>query len=535
MLVRYDVSPEPLTMSAVGAATTVLFLALSAALLIWKHRFSRSSAASPLPPGPKRLPVLGSVLSMPTKRLGPALRDMSKQFGSDLIYFELLGQPLIVINSYQAAVDILEGRSANTSDRPRSVMAELTSYSSWEFAIQGYTQAWRQRRRAFHGFFQANAVPSYRPVHLRSCRRFLQRLLEEPKDYLRLARHIFTSTIMDIVYGVTVAETNDRLVTTAERASEIFSEVIVPGRYLVELLPCLNYLPAWFPGAKFKRDAAAWSKEVLAVRDIPYEASTDAAAKGNVHPSMLTNLLESAAATSGEVSAEEDGLIRDVTAITYLTGADTTFYTTRVFFLAMAQFPDAQKKAQAELDAVVGPDRLPDFSDRDSLPYVNAVVKEVFRWHSIVPLGIWHRAIEEDNYKGYRIPAGCILVPNAWAMSQDEDEFPEPERFMPERYLKDGKLNEDIRAPQRFQFGFGRRICPGRFFADEAVFATVASLLHVFNIEPPLDDSGRPVPVKPRIELDLFLSYPDPFECRITPRSPKAEALISSAGHVEAK
>ncbi|KAI0350845.1 O-methylsterigmatocystin oxidoreductase [Trametes cingulata] len=522
-------------MSSAPATTILLLLALSLGVLVWKRKATRRSAF-PLPPGPKRLPLLGSVFSMPTKRLGPALRDLSKQFGSDLIYFDLLGQPLIVINSYQAAVDILEGRSANTSDRPRSVMAELTSYSSWEFAIQGYTQAWRQRRRAFHGFFQANAVPAYRPVHLRSCRRFLQRLLEKPEDYLRLARHIFTSTIMEIVYGVIVAESNDRLVATAERASEIFSEVIVPGRYLVELLPSLNYLPAWFPGAKFKRDAAVWAKDVLAVRDIPYDASTDAAAKGDARPSMLTSLLESAAARSGEVSAEEDDLIRDVAAITYLTGADTTFYTTRIFFLAMAQFPEAQKKAQAELDAVVGPDRLPDFSDRDSLPYVNALIKEVFRWHSIVPLGIWHRAIEEDEYKGYRIPAGCVLVPNAWAMSQDEEEFPEPERFMPERYLKpDGELNPDVRAPQRFQFGFGRRICPGRYFADEAVFATVASLLHVFNIEPPLDDAGKPVPVKPRIELDLFLSYPDPFECRIVPRSPKAEALIRSAGQVEAK
>lgn len=80
----------------------------------------------------------------------------------------------------------------------------------------------------------------------------------------------------------------------------------------------------------------------------------------------------------------------------------------------MVQYPEVRKKAQQELDTVVGPDRLPDFSDRESLPYINAVLKEVTRWHSVVPLGVSHRVMEEDEYNGFRIPAGSILVPNAW-------------------------------------------------------------------------------------------------------------------------
>lgn len=57
------------------------------------------------------------------------------------------------------------------------------------------------------------------------------------------------------------------------------------------------------------------------------------------------------------------------------------------FFLAMAIYPEVQAKAQAELDAVVGPDRLPEFADRDELPYVNAIISELFRWQPVVPLG----------------------------------------------------------------------------------------------------------------------------------------------------
>jgi cytochrome P450 len=59
----------------------------------------------------------------------------------------------------------------------------------------------------------------------------------------------------------------------------------------------------------------------------------------------------------------------------------------QTIFLAMALYPEVQKKAQAEIDAVVGPDRLPDFQDRSSLPYINAIVKESARWNLVVPLG----------------------------------------------------------------------------------------------------------------------------------------------------
>ena len=76
----------------------------------------------------------------------------------------------------------------------------------------------------------------------------------------------------------------------------------------------------------------------------------------------------------------------------------------------MVLHPDIQRKAQKELDSVVGPDRLPKFSDRDALPYINAIVKECSRWHSVFPLGIAHRSINDEEYNGFLIPKGSILV-----------------------------------------------------------------------------------------------------------------------------
>ena len=82
----------------------------------------------------------------------------------------------------------------------------------------------------------------------------------------------------------------------------------------------------------------------------------------------------------------------------------------------MTMFPEAQQKAQAELDNVIGADRHPTFEDRVSLPYVNAVLKETLRWHPVLPFAIPHKSTEDETYNGYHIPAGTVLIPNNWCV-----------------------------------------------------------------------------------------------------------------------
>ena len=80
----------------------------------------------------------------------------------------------------------------------------------------------------------------------------------------------------------------------------------------------------------------------------------------------------------------------------------------------MASYPEVQKRAQAELDTVVGPHRLPTFADKSNLPYLNALVKECLRFRPVAPLGFTHKSMEEDEYRGYRIPKGSSIVYNVW-------------------------------------------------------------------------------------------------------------------------
>lgn len=89
------------------------------------------------------------------------------------------------------------------------------------------------------------------------------------------------------------------------------------------------------------------------------------------------------------------------------------------FFLAMTLYPDVQHKAQEEIDRVVGSDRLPGFQDRENLPYIDAIVKEVLRWHPVAPMGLAHVSTEDDICEGYLIPKGALLLPNIWLVKSE--------------------------------------------------------------------------------------------------------------------
>ena len=83
----------------------------------------------------------------------------------------------------------------------------------------------------------------------------------------------------------------------------------------------------------------------------------------------------------------------------------------------MALHPHVVRRAQEELDRVVGNERLPGLSDRENLPYISALLKELLRWACPLPVGVARRVMEDDTYKGYFIPAGTGVLENTWWVS----------------------------------------------------------------------------------------------------------------------
>ncbi|KAI0650858.1 CyP450 monooxygenase [Trametes meyenii] len=494
-----------------------------------------------LPPGPKPLPLIGNALDMPTRNLGRSFQDLTAKYG-DIVYMNVLGQPMVILGSYWAVYELLEVRSAISSDRSYSPMADLTGFL-WDFALEGYTSRWRAQRRAFHQLFYANAIKAYRPTQLRQVRQLLRKLVSTPDGFVGHIHHYFGASIMGIVYGLEIADDDDKYLVIARKALDVFNDFMVPGRYVVESLHFLRHLPSWFPGAGFKRKAAEGRHVVLALRNVPFDVVEERLAKGTARSCIATALLEKQSQLREEEATEWEKLSRDISALAYISkttqplqslpqsscslsepeaGADTTFSSVVAFFLAMVNYPDVQSKTQAELDAVVGPNRLPDFEDRPDLPYVNAVVKECMRWHVVVPLGVPHRTIADTMYNDYFIPRGTVVISNSWGLSRDPGEYPDPEEFRPERFLG----SNPARDPMVYVFGSGRRICAGRHFADASLFIIIASVLHALRIEAPVDEYGKPARVEPKMSTDMLLSYPEPFKCRITARSPGTEALL---------
>ncbi|KAI0634016.1 cytochrome P450 [Trametes polyzona] len=472
----------------------------------------------PLPPGPPRLPLLGNALSIPTRRMAQVYYDMSVRHG-DLMYLESFGQPIIVLGTYETAFDLLDKRSAKYADKVHSTMAKIAGWD-WALPIMTYGMWWRRSRKAFHEFFSSAAIVDYRPIQLECAQRLISRLAKDPKRFSEHIRHCIGSGILRIAYGIDIEKENIPYMTIAEEALTTFAATFVPGKYLVETFPVLRLLPSWFPGARFKREGAAWKKKVQRLRDTPWDAAIAAMREGTAPASMATIMMERTPSLQGEDLIEEREIAKSTVGALYST--------TMTFILAMASFPDIQKKAQAELDTVVGPHRLPDFDDQHSLPYIAAIVKECVRWRPVLTLGIAHRSMEEDEYRGYHIPKGTLMIPNVWAYTRDTRDYPDPEAFRPERFLKeDGSLNPDVLDPGDFAFGFGRRRCPGRDFGLAFLFAFVSHVLHTLEIGPPKDDlDGRALPLDAGMTDGGVLSLPEPFECTIAPRSAETVALF---------
>ncbi|KAJ7450184.1 cytochrome P450 [Mycena latifolia] len=503
-------------------ALTLTYLALLAAVVYLAVSLVRRlpNKRLPLPPGPPGVPILGNVLNFPGDRAWIAFNAMSSKFNSDVLYFNLLGTPIIVLNSVQAAEDLLNQRSVIYSDRPRFVMLNEVVAAGWMIALLPYGKRWKDVRKVFHQGYQGALSSEIPSSQLHATRMFLKRLLSTPDDFLGHIRLMTGGLILSATYGIDVVATDDPYLESAARGLEAASTAGSPGRYYaVEALPFLKHLPSWFPGAGFKRQAKEWSAILTEMRARPFAFLEASVAAGAARPSIGASLLRAMeeAKTSDDAYARE--ILKDTLALFYRSTAP--IYS---FFLAMVTHQDLQTEAQKAVDAVVGATRLPEFSD--NIPMVDAIVRELLRWRPVSPLFV-HAVKVDDEYKGHRIPAGSTVMFNQWCECHSDQNIygPDTHEFRPARWLRDGQLDPAMPNIDP-AFGFGRRFCPGMDMALKTIWLAVASLLATFDVRYSLDNAGCPIIPSGEYETIGSLSFPKAFMCRITPRSDDAKALI---------
>lgn len=487
------------------------------------------------PPSPKSFPFIGNLFSVPPGLDHLAYMELGKQLNSDIIYLRILGKDIIVLNSVQAASDLLEKRSALYSDRSCAAMVRDPTLLDWSRfpAMVGYNELWRHYRRMMNNWLNARAVTQFDGVHETESRLLLKRLLSllnNTQPFEPVKRQFFYtmgSSMFHLAYGYRLQGDHDPFFTNAVRTTEHLFDACMLSNFFVNVLPSLSGVPDWLPGTGWKRIAREWRLCKEEAMDKPYNWTKAQVAAGGFEPSILSALFQDHSLVSGFDPEERDKRLKELALVLYIGGADTSATSLVNFVAAMVLNPRAQAKAQEEIDAVLGhATRLPNMSDRDRLPYVRNLILEVLRWYPVTPTGgSPHVCFKDDTYKGYHISKGTTIIGNLWAMSRDESVYKDPDVFNPDRFM-------DPSVPPLPGFGWGRRKCPGVHFAEASLFIKIASLLATFTFSKKLDVKGEEI--TPEIEgaANALVLQLKPFEFELKPRSEKHYQLIlEGAGH----
>ncbi|KAH9937585.1 cytochrome P450 [Fomitopsis serialis] len=511
------------TLTGVVTLAFVLFVCIIVRLTSNRRRRGR------IPPGPWGWPFIGNALDVPNAYAWKAFAKWSKNWG-DIMMLNLLGQRVMILNSPSLAFELLDKKSAVYSGRP--AFPVITEIMGWEreTALRPYGPALKELRKLItQTIGNRTALLGLSTSLEHEALDFLCRVMSDPKTLRRQVDRYTTASILRITYGYNIKEDGDELVNVVKRAVETLSLASAPGAYLADVFPILTRIPAWFPGAGWKRQAQAWRVHHTMMYELPFKYSKQQLQAGTLEPCFVSKHLEDCD------DPEREALIADAASSIFAGMWATTIGAILAFFLAMTCFPEKQKKVQDEIDNIIGNDRLPCVTDLDRLPNVKALCWEVLRWHAIFPLGksthpinvgAPHRLTEDDVHAGYFIPKGTTVFTNIWAMLRDHRLYSKPEEFNPDRFVpSDG--SEPEYDPRQICFGFGRRICPGMQFAEMSLSLVVAMTLSVFNISKPVVN-GKVVEPSLQFAANL-ISHPLPFECDIRPRSAKAAALLSSA------
>ncbi|KAG1865919.1 cytochrome P450 [Suillus subalutaceus] len=448
----------------------------------WKSA-SKNSSLLPLPPGPRLLPFVGNAFDI----------DVSRPWLTYTDWKEKHGRPF--------------GTSFNTAYLP-------------------YGETLRIHRKLFHQAFGAEASAEYHDLYCRKAYELVINLISAPHKLEKHLEMYSGSLIITAIYGYETppGAEGDPLIRRTREATEIAKRVLAPERAaLLMAFPFLGHLPSWFPGATDRRLAPYCRRLVRQMLDEPFEIGKEKMTDDGRPPSIVARFLN-----AGDTSPAQEEFMKGVAVsgfvVDILTFAERytpkTASTLHSFVLAMLLHPDVQSRAN----------NVPSFEHKPFLPYIEAICREVLRWQPIVPLGLPHMTSQDDVYEGYLIPKGTdrISVRNLKtprAISRDESLYPDASRFDPQRHLTaEGKLKDDPLAGH-FAFGYGRRICPGRHFAELSLWAAMA--FHFVHYS-----EGNDIPVIPEYTSGLAVE-PKPFACAITSINSRREEHMRAASRVD--
>ncbi|KNZ59656.1 uncharacterized protein VP01_1686g2 [Puccinia sorghi] len=423
----------------------VLLIAL--AIITYLASYSRQRAKDGFKkiPQPIRLPFIGKLLQIRQPNPWIQMAKWSNQFGpiyrlkighSNLIIYSWL--TYLVFNSF-SGIGITQ--SSNRIIRTKVIKIFIKT----SLTFMPYDDLWRRERKLLHLLTQPKAASSYEPIQSQESAQLCLDILNDPSKHWGHSQRLFSS-IEHLIF-----------------------------EHLIDLLPFLHHLPEIL--SPWKQYGCQVSDETLDLFGGLYRQVS-----GLAHSEQLPNHDHSAACFIARIEILIHFLLEYVP---FGAGSDTTADAIETFIFACAANPDKVAKAHEELDRVIGRERLPEFSEQESLVYCTAMVRELLRWRTVIAGGLAHMTTEDDEYEGYFIPKGTAIVANHWAIHLDEATYKDAHKFIPERFIDPhtgSLIGTKWSASGHHAFGFGRRIFPGLHIANKSLFITFTRLLWSFDI-----------------------------------------------------
>ncbi|KAJ7882025.1 cytochrome P450 [Mycena olivaceomarginata] len=269
---------------------------------------------------------------------------------------KVLGRPMIILDSYQAAVDLLDKKGLIYSDRPKFTLYELLGWDPTLTFLQ-YGERFNKHRQMHQS----------KSIQTQEARTLLRHLIQCPPDkYETFVSRFATGTITQIVAGHRITSEDDPYLRMSNIVYEGLAKTGPPGGSPIDFFPLLQHFPAWFLGATCR-------PTVRELHEHPVRVVKTQQEHGEALPSFVLDRLEKM--EDGE--DEED--LKGSAATMFAAGEATTWSTLTVFIIAMVLHPEVQAKAQKEIESIVGDLRLPEFGDRGDLPFVEAILQETLR------------------------------------------------------------------------------------------------------------------------------------------------------------
>ncbi|KAL1626284.1 hypothetical protein SLS56_006950 [Neofusicoccum ribis] len=502
-------------------ALSGLFFTLAAYLI---HRVLQiGTRPASLPPGPPTRPIWGNIREIPAVHPHLQYTAWAARYGP--LYSIMKGNtPYLIISSAPLAHELLNKRGQLTAGRPAHRL-DLEGRGNYVPAMMSGPR-WRAARKMWHSILNVGAARCYLPYQTLEASKLLVDVADDPT---RLRRHLerFSNSVgMTMLNGLRVPSAEDPGIR--EVVDSLLEWGLLGMRWgWLDDYAFVWKLPYWaVPGRPMAKVLTARHEELVWRH---WNKTKELVRTCTPLPNFIAAIQEKLKG-GWEGISEREGC--EVANSLLVAATDTTSSSLNNWVAAMALFPEVQRKAQEEIDRVVGPDRLPRDEDTIDLPYTRQVIQELQRWISVAPLALPHATTAPMQVGEWHIPAGTVLVLNTYAIHTDPTTYPEPREFRPERW--EGKLemvtsDEQVGArTDLFAFGAGRRVCPGQHLAERNLFFMVSYMLWAFDIKKQKDDAGREIDIDMDDLRPGIVNTINPYSVDVKPRSAGRLELVKA-------